>query len=223
MRVTLDSLPGRVSKCSVALINPPYFERYSRSQRSPGVIKSGTMYYPYWLAHAAALLDQRGFPIYLYDCPAANMRREALLSELMNFQPRLAILETSTASAVNDCKLAAELKVALPGLSICMVGTHVTALWEETLRGFPGVDFVAIGEYDGIVAELAELLNHTAAGVAPALSELGAIAALGFRLADGTPARGPVRPPYRGCRWASLDCSHLSAVFESRKLLLLPG
>jgi radical SAM superfamily enzyme YgiQ (UPF0313 family) len=76
-----------------------------------------------------------------------------------------------------------------------MVGTHVTALWRETLGAHPAIDFVAIGEYDYIVRDLAEALRGSA-GAADATRVLWtAIAGLAFRGADGEPARGPVRPP----------------------------
>jgi anaerobic magnesium-protoporphyrin IX monomethyl ester cyclase len=188
-------LPDRPARLKVALINPPYFRRYSRSQRSPGVIKSGTMYYPYWLAHAAAVLDAGGFDIFLYDCPAADLDTGDLLRKLDGYQPDLCIVETSTASAESDCRVATEIKQRFPAARVCMVGTHVTALWQETLRAFPEIDFVAIGEYDYIVRDLAIALSESASSSDAWLARLATIPALGFRRADGSPARGPVRPP----------------------------
>src|SRR5262249_54345522 len=189
-------LPDRPGALKVALINPPYFKRYSRGQRSPGVIKSGTMYYPYWLAHAAAVLEASGFDIFLYDCPAANLDTPELLQRLDEYGPDLCVVETSTASADNDCRIASEIKARHPHARICMVGTHATALWEETLAAFPQIDFVAIGEYDYIVRDLATALRECPAAENDAwLARLGTIGGLGFRGDDGTPARGPVRPP----------------------------
>lgn len=188
-------LPDGPARLKVALINPPYLRRYSRSQRSPGVIKSGTMYYPYWLAHAAAVLDAAGFDIDLYDCPAANLDADTLFRRLDAYQPSLCIIESSTASAENDCRVAAEIRRRLPGARVCMVGTHVTALWQETLAAVPEIDFIAIGEYDYIVRDLAEALATPAASPADAEAGWQAIAGLGFRRADGQAARGPVRPP----------------------------
>src|SRR4029077_4396002 len=95
----LMRVADRSAGLKVALINPPYLRRYSRTQRSPGVIRSGTMYYPYWLgapgapppgpmyspswrAPAAAVLDAAGFDIFLYDCPAADIDRRELLRRL---------------------------------------------------------------------------------------------------------------------------------------------
>jgi len=179
----------------VALINPPYFKRYSRSQRSPGVIQSGTMYYPYWLAHAAAVLDAAGFDIFLCDCPAAEIDTGALLRRLDGYRPDLCIIESSTASAEGDCRVASEIKKQFPASRVCMVGTHVTALWRETLAASPEIDFVAIGEYDYIVRDLATALRAPDASRAAWLDRLAGVAGLGFRGGDGRPARGPIRPP----------------------------
>lgn len=188
------SLVAEPRRFRVALINPPYFRRYSRSQRSPGVIKSGTMYYPYWLAHAAAVLDAQGFDIVLYDCPAADIDAADLSSRLDAEPPDLCILESSTASAENDSRVATAIKKQFPATRICMVGTHVTALWRETLEAYPEIDFVAIGEYDYIVRDLAIALREsvTARGGSAAFAAIGG---LGFRDAGGSPGRGPVRPP----------------------------
>src|SRR5579864_2238507 len=90
----------------VALVNPPYFPRFSRAQRSPGVIKSGTMYYPYWLAHATAVLDERGFDVLLCDAPASNQSAGQVLDRLGAYGPDLCVVETSTASAESDGRFA---------------------------------------------------------------------------------------------------------------------
>lgn len=173
----------------VALINPPYLPGFSRSQRSPGVIRSGTMYYPYWLAHAAAVLEAEGCDIFLYDCPAAGIDLPELEQRLDRFAPDLCILDTATASIESDCRVAAAIRRRRPETRICVVGTHVTALWQETLRDHPAIDYVAIGEYDYIVRDLAAKI---ASGDDPSLLP---IAGLGFRASDGSPARGPLRPP----------------------------
>ena len=40
----------------ILLLNPPFLEHFSRPQRSPAVTKSGTLYFPMWLAYAAGAL-----------------------------------------------------------------------------------------------------------------------------------------------------------------------
>ncbi len=44
---------------NIAFINPPFFPKYSRGSRSPAVTKSGTVYYPIWLALAAGVAEKR--------------------------------------------------------------------------------------------------------------------------------------------------------------------
>jgi len=34
------------------VLNPPFLAKFSRPQRSPAVTKSGTLYFPIWLAFA---------------------------------------------------------------------------------------------------------------------------------------------------------------------------
>ena len=142
----------------VQFINPPFLGRFSRSQRSPGIIKSGTMYYPYWLAHAAALVEKHGHEIDLIDAPASNLTEADVHERVKTFQPQLIVMESVTASWYSDCEIAVNLKKQLPGVVICMVGTHITALWKETLDRYPEIDFAAIGEYDFAILELAEAL-----------------------------------------------------------------
>ena len=160
----------------ICFINPPFLGRFSRSQRSPGVIKSGTMYYPYWLAHSAALAEQHGHDIHLVDAPAAGVSEAELQVMVAGFKPDLLVMETVTASWQADCELAGRLKSSLTGVVLCMVGTHVTAMWRETLQRYPAIDFIALGEYDGTVAELADALNRRGD---PAL-----VAGLALRQAD---------------------------------------
>lgn len=144
----------------IQFINPPYLGRFSRAQRSPGVIKSGTMYYPYWLAFAAAVAESRGHVIDLVDCPASGKTMDDLLERAHAFQPDMLVLESVTASWYADCETAGELKRLLPRATLVMAGTHVTALWKETLERQPAVDVAAIGEYDLTIAELADALEN---------------------------------------------------------------
>ena len=144
----------------IQFINPPYLGRFSRAQRSPGVIKSGTMYYPYWLAHAAAVAEERGFDIHLIDCPAAGKSLHDLLAHVADYGPDIMVLESVTASWYSDCDVAAELKNALPKSTIIMTGTHATAMWKETLDRQTAIDFVAIGEYDYTISDIAQMLQE---------------------------------------------------------------
>ena len=146
----------------IQFVNPPFPGRFSRAQRSPGVIKSGTLYYPYWLAHAAAVAEQRGFQIDLVDCPAKGLSQTDLIGLVDRFDPDILVLESVTASWSSDLRTAAQLKARCRDAHIIMTGTHVTALWRETLEREPAVDTVAIGECDETVADIGRVLDKGA-------------------------------------------------------------
>ncbi|NLH49536.1 MAG: radical SAM protein [Myxococcales bacterium] len=169
----------------VALINPPYLPRFSRSQRSPGVIKSNVLYYPYWLAHAAALLEREGFTVLLYDAPAAGADFAAAQARLARWEPDLALVETSTPSIAADREFAARLKERLPRSRVFLTGTHVTALPDDTLAD-SSLDGALLGEYDWTALELARALE--------AGQPLAAVAGLSIPHEAGYRATAP-RPP----------------------------
>lgn len=124
------------------------------------MIRSGTMYYPYWPAHAAAVAEQRGHEIDLFDCPARGADEADLLSRVRQFEPDMMILESVTVSWTSDCGIAAALKSVRPSAFIVFTGTHPTAMWCETLERSDAIDFVAIGEYDYTISDIAQALTH---------------------------------------------------------------
>lgn len=142
----------------VMLLNPPFFPRYSRSQRSPAVTKSGTLYYPVWLAYAAAVLDNRGIEVKLIDAPAQGLSKEEVKKIAKDFNPGLIVVGTSTPSIYNDVSFSSDIKEMLPKSFIVLVGTHVSALSEESLGLNQNIDAVARGEYDYTIADLAKTL-----------------------------------------------------------------
>jgi anaerobic magnesium-protoporphyrin IX monomethyl ester cyclase len=146
----------------VLTLNPPFHPQYSRGQRSPAVIKSGTVYYPIWLSYATGVLEQNGFNVKLIDAPAAGHDLVYLLDLLDQFQPRLVVMDTSTPSVHNDVEVAQAIKARAPGVFIVLVGPHVTALPEQTLGISPAIDAVARGEYDYTIRDLA-LAVHSGA------------------------------------------------------------
>ncbi|MBU1044919.1 MAG: B12-binding domain-containing radical SAM protein [Candidatus Omnitrophica bacterium] len=146
----------------ILMLNPPFFPRYSRSQRSPAVTKSGTLYYPVWLAYATAVLEKKGFDVRLVDAPAQGLNARAILDLAEAYDPGLIVLGTSTPSIYNDLEIGGKLKAILPQSFITLVGTHVSALPEESLNLNKSIDAVARAEYDYTIAELAEALVNKA-------------------------------------------------------------
>lgn len=175
---------------NVLALNPPYHPRYSRSQRSPAVIKSGVVYYPIWLAYATGVLEQDGFAVRLVDAPAAGLDVPAVLDQVDEWQPRLVVMETSTPSVHNDVQVAEAIKHRAPGTFVLLVGPHATALPEESLQLGPAVDAVARGEYEHTVRAVARMLSD-----GDAASKRETVRGLSYRDADGAIRHNPDRPP----------------------------
>ena len=146
----------------VLLINPPFLPRYSRSQRSPGVIRSGTLYYPIWLAYATGVLEQEGHECRLVDAPAGDLSLEVCLKLAADFEPGLIVIDTSTPSIFSDLECARALKRQHPRSPVVLVGNHASATALHLLAdpdGEGAVDFITSQEYDYTLRELAFALE----------------------------------------------------------------
>ena len=143
----------------LVFLNGPYRELpYSRASRSPAVTKSGTIYYPLGLGYAAGLAQAAGLQVDLVDAVARGLAREEVVTELRRQGADLILIDTSTPSIHEDVLTAGQLKQALPQAKIFLVGTHATALPEETLHLDRRIDGVLRGEYDQTAIELARML-----------------------------------------------------------------
>ena len=140
----------------VLFLNPPFHRRYSREQRSPAVTKSGTLYYPKWLSHAAAVAIQHGHEVDLVDAPAGNFSVQAIIDRISAKNIEAVVCDTSTPSILNDVSVIESLVAAKPSLQVLMVGRHVSALPQETLAMSPALEAVAIREYEYTVRDWLE-------------------------------------------------------------------
>lgn len=143
-------------------MNPPFLPRFSRGQRSPGVTKGGTLYYPYWLAYACGWAQKSGFQVHLFDFVASGDGFTVAVNKIQKQKPDLVVIETSTPSIYSDIKFAQKLKSKTNAL-VVLVGTHVSSLSKETLRSASRrtqgkIDAVTVGEYDQTIVDLAKAL-----------------------------------------------------------------
>jgi len=165
----------------ILCLNPPFkteYGRFSRTSRSPAITKSGTIYYPIWLCYVAGVLEEAGHEIKIIDSCAYGYDLEATLRIVAEFNPDMAVIDTSTPSIYSDINTGESIKKILPDCFVVLMGTHPTALPEETLLlsngsnpplppfakggegGFVGlIDAIAVGEADYTVKELAKNLS----------------------------------------------------------------
>lgn len=173
----------------IVTLNPPFFPKYSRESRSPAVAKSGTLYYPMWLAYATGYLEKAGHEVSLIDAPAVCMETEQVLAKIVEYRPEMVVLDTSTPSIYNDIDIGYALKKQLPSLFVVLVGVHVSALPVETLNISESIDAVAFGEYDATLVDLASKLS---AGRSD--EQLRTVTGLAFRSQSGEIIKNEARP-----------------------------
>ncbi len=161
----------------ILVLNPPFLPGFSRSSRSPAVARSATLYYPIFPAYATGVLEKNGFDVTLVDAPAMNLMHDDIYDIIKKMKPQLCIMDTSTPSIENDINLAKKIKELIT-TKICLVGTHVSALPEETIKGTDAIDYIAYGEYDYTVLDIARMLekNNT-----PTESEIKAVKGIVFK------------------------------------------
>ncbi|MCF7957808.1 MAG: B12-binding domain-containing radical SAM protein [Phycisphaerae bacterium] len=146
----------------IVYLNGPYRKlSYSRSSRSPAVTKSGTLYYPLWLAYAAGLArSETDHDIELIDAVVRKWDSAELVAAMAADPPDLVVCETSTPSIYDDIETAGVIKQAFENCRVILVGTHATALPEEVLQSDQRIDGVARGEFDETIIALAHVMDR---------------------------------------------------------------
>jgi len=104
------------------------------------------------LAYLAAVALKEGCGVRLIDAMASNETVEDLVKIIGGFAPELIIIHTTTPTFQNDACVLAHLKKAHPAV-YAFVGTHVSALPEESLRR-SDADFVFINEAEATLREV---------------------------------------------------------------------
>lgn len=115
--------------------------------------------FPFYLAYAAAVVEESGFDTLLIDAIAEAFDEPTFLEKITGFEPDLVLLETSTPSIQVDLALAEQIHQRLPGARLALSGPHVTALPRETLQSAAWIDFILLGEYEYALRDLAGALD----------------------------------------------------------------
>src|SRR5208283_4119973 len=91
----------KTTKTKIALVNTPLLEGVSHHPLFP----------PLGLAYMAAVLEQNGFEVKIYDCPVCELNHEKLRAELDSFQPTIVGISSMTPtidSALKSARVAKE-------------------------------------------------------------------------------------------------------------------
>lgn len=144
---------------------------------------------PLWCRLIAGYLRDRDYAVRIIDSEALELPPDRLAAEVAAVNPRLVAMvafghqpSASTQAMEGARHACAAIRAAAPGLPILIVGGHVSALPEQTLREEP-VDFVCKGEGPVTIARLIDLLRAQE-GSAAAPSDLEAVEGLVWRDGD---------------------------------------
>jgi len=118
-----------------------------------------TYIYPMVPAYAATLLKQRGFDVMWDDGIAEGLKFAAWLERIKCEKPDVIALETKTPVVKRHWRIVKELKTLSWQPKVVLMGDHVTAMPEESMRACP-VDYVLTGgDYDFLLAGLCAWLG----------------------------------------------------------------
>ncbi|MEW6096143.1 MAG: radical SAM protein [bacterium] len=141
------------------IINAPFIKDFCRCQRWPAKTRGRVLRMPDWLAYATAVLEEAGEEVELYDFPAMNWDKAKLSQLIKDKQPQFVVLDSTTPSIYSDIECA-RLAKQESHAKVIMVGTHATALPEQTLKEAKGsIDVIALGEYDYTIRDIVQNWN----------------------------------------------------------------
>lgn len=140
----------------VLLINPPTLknEVWVREGRCQQFDIWGAPFPPLSLAYIAGQINNLADTL-IIDAGPAGLTWTEVLKRIKKIAPDLLLISCATPTIKNDLDFfAAGVKKILPSLKSAALGIHVSALPAETLKNFPAIDFVIIGEPEITAKEL---------------------------------------------------------------------
>lgn len=119
-----------------------------------------TYIYPMVPSYAASLLQEQGFDVMWDDAIAEELSQEVWLERIKKFKPDLVVFESKTPVIKRHWKVIDVVKQELPNTTIVLIGDHVTAMPEESMKNSK-VDYIATGgDYDFLELNIANHINH---------------------------------------------------------------
>lgn len=120
---------------------------------------TGNVILPVIPAYGATALKKLGFKVFWDDAIAEKISYTQWFSRLVKNKPDLIFIESKTPVIKKHWEIIKDIKKFLPKTKIALMGDHVTALPEESMKNSP-VDYVITGgDYDFMMLNLASHLT----------------------------------------------------------------
>ena len=115
---------------------------------------------PLGIAYVAAAFEAAGCEVRIYDYIVSHYSREKLSAQLADFQPDAVGAGCVTLNFYEAQKIMRDVRSINPEIVTMMGGPHVSFTAEETLRNYPEVDLIFVGEADATIVEFAPLIKQ---------------------------------------------------------------
>jgi radical SAM superfamily enzyme YgiQ (UPF0313 family) len=178
-----------MAKFKVLLLNPP-------SKHGVAVVRdtlygcwckgrANYMWPPLGLAQIGAVLEKAGFEVKLLDAMALKYTFPLTLNKVRRMNLDYVVVNTATITFSQDIELIKQIKKMLPNIKCILIGTHVTAMPEATLKE-NAVDYIVLGEPDYVIRDLLLVLDRE--------GDISEIKGVGFRKNNKTIITGIADP-----------------------------
>jgi len=115
--------------------------------------------FPVIPASAATLLESKGFEVIWKDALAENINKKEFMDFLEKEKPNLFAFETKTPVIKQHWRFINELKKKFPKVDVVIMGDHVTAFPDESLRKSKADFVITGGDYDFSLLGLCNFLT----------------------------------------------------------------
>jgi radical SAM superfamily enzyme YgiQ (UPF0313 family) len=109
---------------------------------------------PLGVAFLAAALERAGIEVRVLDLVVSPYSKERLSAILDEFQPEIVGSTSVTMTFVDAVAVIADVKSINPSILTVMGGPHVSFCAEKTLKKYPVLDLIAIGEGEETIVDL---------------------------------------------------------------------
>jgi radical SAM superfamily enzyme YgiQ (UPF0313 family) len=115
---------------------------------------------PLGIAYVAAAFEAAGCEVRVFDYIVSHYSREKLSAQLADFQPDAVGAGCVTMNFYDAQQIIRDVKSCNQEILTMMGGPHVSFTAEETLRNYPEIDLIFIGESDDTIIEFVPLIKQ---------------------------------------------------------------
>jgi Fe-S oxidoreductase len=115
---------------------------------------------PLGIAYVAAAFEAAGCEVRVFDYIVSHYSREKLSAQLADFQPDAVGAGCVTMNFYDAQHIIRDVKSCNPEIVTMMGGPHVSFTAMETLRNYPEIDLIFIGESDDTIIEFVPLIKQ---------------------------------------------------------------